>query len=164
VQCLPTRRSSDLMAIERLRSIRTASHFALSQAKNNIIMISGPAPRVGKSFVSINLAVIMAEKHKRVLIIDADLRRGHIHKYFDLDNQYVLTEYLYEQITLEQMVPSTNIANLSVITCGDNPVTPSKLLYSVRFQELLQQPMPHYYHNIIATPPVPAVTVAFIVS
>ncbi len=155
---------SDDMAIESLRSIRTASHFALSQAKNNIIMISGPAPRVGKSFVSSNLAVIMAEKHKRVLIIDADLRRGHIHKYFDLDNQYGLTEYLNEQITLEQMVQSTNVANLSVITCGENPVNPSELLNSVRFQELLQHLTPHYDHIIIDTPPVLAVTDAIIVS
>jgi tyrosine-protein kinase Etk/Wzc len=155
---------SDDMAIESLRSIRTASHFALSQAKNNIIMISGPAPRVGKSFVSSNLAVIMAEKHKRVLIIDADLRRGHIHKYFDLDNQYGLTEYLNEQITLEQMVQSTNVPNLSVITCGNNPVNPSELLNSVQFQELLQQLIPHYDHIIIDTPPVLAVTDAIIVS
>ncbi|ENX26279.1 hypothetical protein F890_03550 [Acinetobacter sp. CIP 64.7] len=106
----------------------------------------------------------MAEKHKRVLIIDADLRRGHIHKYFDLDNQYGLTEYLNEQITLEQMVQSTNVANLSVITCGENPVNPSELLNSVRFQELLQHLTPHYDHIIIDTPPVLAVTDAIIVS
>src|SRR5690606_20317637 len=87
-------KDSNDIAIESLRSIRTAIHFALTQAKNNIIMISGPAPKVGKSFVSSNLAVIMAEKNKRVLVIDADLRRGHIHKYFDLNNQYGLTEYL----------------------------------------------------------------------
>jgi len=155
---------SDDIAIESLRSIRTASHFALSQAKNNIIMISGPAPKVGKSFVSSNLAVIMAEKNKRVLVIDADLRRGHIHKYFDLGNQHGLTEYLNEEITLEQVVQNTNVPNLNVITCGESSANPSELLNSVRFKELLQSLIPHYDHIIIDTPPVLAVTDAIIVS
>ncbi|TCB46565.1 polysaccharide biosynthesis tyrosine autokinase [Acinetobacter terrestris] len=157
-------KDSNDIAIESLRSIRTAIHFALTQAKNNIIMISGPAPKVGKSFVSSNLAVIMAEKNKRVLIIDADLRRGHIHKYFDLNNQYGLTEYLNEQTTLKQMVQNTKVPNLSVITCGKSPANPSELLNSARFHELLQQLIPYYDHIIIDTAPVLAVTDAIIVS
>ena len=157
-------KDSNDIAIESLRSIRTAIHFALTQAKNNIIMISGPAPKVGKSFVSSNLAVIMAEKNKRVLIIDADLRRGHIHKYFDLNNQYGLTEYLNEQTTLKQMVQNTKVPNLSVITCGKSPANPSELLNSARFYELLQQLIPYYDHIIIDTAPVLAVTDAIIVS
>ncbi|ATO19191.1 tyrosine protein kinase [Acinetobacter sp. LoGeW2-3] len=155
---------SDDMAVESLRTIRTASHFALSQAKNNIIMISGPAPKVGKSFVSSNLAVIMAEKNKRVLIIDADLRRGHIHKYFNLDNQYGLTEYLNEQTNLDQVVQSTHVPNLNVISCGQYPANPAELLNSARFEELLQNLVQHYDHIIIDTPPVLAVTDAIIVS
>lgn len=157
-------KDSNDIAIESLRSIRTAIHFALTQAKNNIIMISGPAPKVGKSFVSSNLAVIMAEKNKRVLVIDADLRRGHIHKYFDLNNQYGLTEYLNEQITLKQIVQNTKVPNLSVITCGKSPANPSELLNSARFYELLQQLIPYYDHIIIDTAPVLAVTDAIIVS
>lgn len=155
---------SDDMAVESLRTIRTASHFVLTQAKNNIIMISGPAPKVGKSFVSSNLAVIMAEKNKRVLIIDADLRRGHIHKYFNLDNQYGLTEYLNERADLDQVIQSTNIPNLDVISCGQYPANPAELLNSVRFQELMQKVIPLYDHIIIDTPPVLAVTDAIIVS
>ena len=157
-------KDSNDIAIESLRSIRTAIHFALTQAKNNIIMISGPAPKVGKSFVSSNLAVIMAEKNKRVLIIDADLRRGHIHKYFDLNNQYGLTEYLNEQTTLKQIVQNTKVPNLSVITCGKSPANPSELLNSARFHELLQQLIPYYDYIIIDTAPVLAVTDAIIVS
>ena len=106
----------------------------------------------------------MAEKNKRVLIIDADLRRGHIHKYFDLNNQYGLTEYLNEQTTLKQMVQNTKVPNLSVITCGKSPANPSELLNSARFHELLQQLIPYYDHIIIDTAPVLAVTDAIIVS
>jgi tyrosine-protein kinase Etk/Wzc len=84
---------SDDVAIESLRSIRTI-HFALSGAKNNIIMISGPAPEVGKSFISTNLATIFAQSDKKVLLIDADLRRGYLHKYFNLETQPGLTELL----------------------------------------------------------------------
>ncbi|WP_407305249.1 polysaccharide biosynthesis tyrosine autokinase [Acinetobacter sp.] len=160
---LAIKHSNDI-AIESLRSIRTAIHFALTQAKNNIIMISGPTPEVGKSFVSSNLAVIMAEKNKRVLVIDADLRRGHLHKYFNLNNQYGLTEYLNEQIILKQLVQTTNVPNLSVITCGKSPANPSELLNSSRFYELLQQLIPYYDHIIIDTAPVLAVTDAIIVS
>ncbi|NNH38964.1 polysaccharide biosynthesis tyrosine autokinase [Acinetobacter terrae] len=160
---LAMKHSNDI-AIESLRSIRTAIHFALTQAKNNIIMISGPAPEVGKSFVSSNLAAIMAERNKRVLVIDADLRRGHIHQYFNLNNQYGLTEYLNEQITLEQLVQNTNVPNLNVITCGKSPANPSELLNSARFYELLQQLITYYDHIIIDTAPVLAVTDAIIVS
>jgi len=97
-------------------------------------------------------------------VIDADLRRGHIHKYFDLNNQHGLTEYLNEQITLEQVVQNTNVPNLNVITCGESSANPSELLNSVRFKELLQSLIPHYDHIIIDTPPVLAVTDAIIVS
>lgn len=155
---------NDDMAIESLRSICTALHFALTQAKNNIIMISGPAPEVGKSFVCSNLAAIMAENNKRVLVIDADLRRGNLHKYFNLTNQHGLAEYLNEQSTMEQTVQNTNVPNLKVITCGKSPANPSELLNSVRFNELLQQLIPHYDHIIIDTPPVLAVTDAIIIS
>ncbi len=82
--------------------MRTAIHFALSSAKNNIIMISGPAPELGKSFISTNLATILAQSDKRVLLIDADLRRGYMHKYFNYDPKPGLTEYLNGQQELEQ--------------------------------------------------------------
>lgn len=90
-------KNSDDIAIESLRSMRTAIHFALSTAKNNIIMISGPAPELGKSFISINLATILAQSDKRVLLINADIRRGYMHKYFNHDAQPGLSEYLSNQ-------------------------------------------------------------------
>ncbi|MCP5767874.1 tyrosine-protein kinase, partial [Klebsiella pneumoniae] len=71
-------KNNDDIAIESLRSIRTTIHFSLSNAKNNIIAVSGPAPEVGKSFISTNLATIFAQSNKRVLLIDADIRRGYL--------------------------------------------------------------------------------------
>lgn len=155
---------SDDVAIESLRSIRTAIHFALSGAKNNIIMISGPAPEVGKSFISTNLATIFAQGDKKVLLIDADLRRGYLHKYFNLETQPGLTELLTDQASLTQIMHSTEVPNLSFISRGKSPSNPSELLSSQKFQTLLQELSQHYDHIILDTPPVLAVTDGIIIS
>ena len=157
-------KNGDDIAIESLRSMRTAIHFAMSQAKNNIIMILGPAPEVGKSFISTNLATILAQSNKRVLIIDGDMRRGYLHKYFNSDTQPGLAEYLNTQQTLESIIKPTEVDNLDVITRGKSPVNPSELLSSAKLSELLDQVSPLYDHIIIDTPPVLAVTDGIIIS
>lgn len=157
-------KNGDDIAIESLRSMRTAIHFALNNAKNNIIMISGPAPEVGKSFISTNLAAILAQSNKRVLIIDADMRRGYLHKYFNHDNLPGLAEYLNTQQTLDSIIKPTEIPHLDVITRGKSPVNPSELLSSAKFAAMFEQLSPMYDHIIIDTPPVLAVTDGIIIS
>ncbi|WP_180128547.1 MULTISPECIES: polysaccharide biosynthesis tyrosine autokinase [unclassified Acinetobacter] len=157
-------KNSDDIAIESLRSMRTAIHFALTSAKNNLIMISGPAPEVGKSFISTNLATILAQSDKRVLIIDADLRRGYLNKYFNHDNQPGLAEFLNGQSGIDSIVKTTEIPNLSVVTRGKSPSNPSELLSSGKFKEFLDLISPMFDHVIIDTPPVLAVTDGIIIS
>ena len=157
-------KNGDDIAIESLRSMRTAIHFALNNAKNNIIMISGPSPEVGKSFISANLATILAQSNKRVLIIDADMRRGYLHKYFNHDNLPGLAEYLNTQQTLDSIIKPTEIPHLDVITRGKSPVNPSELLSSAKFAAMFEQLSPMYDHIIIDTPPVLAVTDGIIIS
>ncbi|MBJ9722856.1 polysaccharide biosynthesis tyrosine autokinase [Acinetobacter calcoaceticus] len=157
-------KNSDDIAIESLRSIRTAIHFALANAKNNIIMIAGPSPEVGKSFISTNLATIFAQSNKRVLLIDADMRRGYMHKYFDVDVKPGLSELLSGQADLSQILHKTQVANLDVITRGKSPTNPSEMLSSTQFKELLEQLQTQYDHIIIDTPPVLAVTDGIIIS
>ena len=157
-------KNGDDIAIESLRSMRTAIHFALNNAKNNIIMISGPSPEVGKSFISVNLATILAQSNKRVLIIDADMRRGYLHKYFNHDNLPGLAEYLNTQQTLDSIIKPTEITHLDVITRGKSPVNPSELLSSAKFAAMFEQLSPMYDHIIIDTPPVLAVTDGIIIS
>lgn len=157
-------KNSDDIAIESLRSMRTAIHFALSSARNNLITISGPAPEVGKSFISTNLATILAQSDKRVLIIDADLRRGYLHKYFNLDTQPGLTELLNGQQSLETVIRPTEVPGLSVISRGKSPANPSELLSSNQFKNLLEQMSEKFDHVIIDTPPVLAVTDGIIIS
>lgn len=157
-------KNSDDIAIESLRSMRTAIHFALSSAKNNLIMISGPAPEVGKSFISTNLATILAQSDKRVLIVDADLRRGYLHKYFNYDTQPGLTELLNGQHSLETVIRNTEVPGLSVISRGKSPANPSELLSSAQFKNVLEQLSEKFDHVIIDTPPVLAVTDGIIIS
>ncbi|MFH3991032.1 polysaccharide biosynthesis tyrosine autokinase, partial [Acinetobacter baumannii] len=157
-------KNSDDIAIESLRSIRTAIHFALANAKNNIIMIAGPSPEVGKSFISTNLATIFAQGNKRVLLIDADMRRGYMHKYFDVDVKPGLSELLSGQADLQKVLHKTQVANLDVITRGKSPTNPSEILSSNQFKELLEQLQSQYDHIIIDTPPVLAVTDGIIIS
>lgn len=155
---------SDDIAIESLRSMRTAIHFALSSAKNNIIMVSGPAPEVGKSFISTNLATILAQSQKRVLIIDADLRRGYLHKYFNHANQPGLADYLNGQTELSQVIKATEISGLDVIVRGKSPANPSELLSTTQFATMLNQLSEQYDHILIDTPPILAVTDGIIIS
>lgn len=155
---------NDDIAVESLRSIRTAIHFALANAKNNIIMIAGPAPEVGKSFISTNLATIFAQSNKKVLLIDADMRRGYMHKYFNVDVKPGLSELLSNQADLSQVIHQTDVAGLNLITRGKNPTNPSEMLSSQQFKLLLENLDQQYDHIIIDTPPVLAVTDGIIIS
>lgn len=157
-------KNNDDIAIESLRSMRTAIHFAMSNARNNIIMISGPSPEVGKSFISTNLATILAQTKKRVLLIDADLRRGYIHRYFNDENKLGLSEYLNHQTELNQAIKSTEVDGLSLLTRGKSPVNPSELLGTEKFAEMLQYLSTQYDHILIDTPPVLAVTDGIIIA
>ncbi|MBO3655753.1 polysaccharide biosynthesis tyrosine autokinase [Acinetobacter bereziniae] len=153
------------IAIESLRSIRTTIHFALNNAKNNIIAISGPAPEIGKSFISTNLAAIFAQGNKKVLLIDADIRRGYLHKYFDHDTAPGLTEYLTNQSSLEQcIVHSNSVSHLDFLPRGKNQGNAAEMLSSPRFSELLSLLSQQYDHIIIDTPPILAVTDGIIIS
>ncbi|WP_327857906.1 polysaccharide biosynthesis tyrosine autokinase [Acinetobacter guillouiae] len=158
-------KNSEDIAIESLRSIRTTIHFALNKAKNNIIAVSGPAPEIGKSFISTNLAAIFAQGNKKVLLIDADIRRGYLHKYFSHDTFPGLTEYLAGQSTLEQcIVHSDTVNHLDFLPRGKNHNHASEMLNSDRFSELLEQLSEQYDHIIIDTPPILAVTDGIIIS
>ncbi|MCF0266562.1 polysaccharide biosynthesis tyrosine autokinase [Acinetobacter guillouiae] len=158
-------KNSEDIAIESLRSIRTTIHFALNKAKNNIIAISGPAPEIGKSFISTNLAAIFAQGNKKVLLIDADIRRGYLHKYFSHDTSPGLTEYLAGKSTLEQCIVHSNTVNhLDFLPRGKNHSHSSEMLSSDRFRELLEQLSQQYDHIIIDTPPILAVTDGIIIS
>lgn len=152
------------LSIEALRSLRTSLHFAMMEAKNNIIAISGPSPGVGKSFISVNLAAVLAQSGKRVLIIDADMRKGYLQTQFGLKWDDGLSDYLSGRLNLAQVTKPSNVEGLSVITRGQIPPNPSELLMHSNFSRLVAEVSSAYDLVIIDTPPILAVTDPAIVS
>ncbi|MEN8619222.1 polysaccharide biosynthesis tyrosine autokinase [Shewanella baltica] len=152
------------LSIEALRSLRTSLHFAMMEAKNNIIAISGPSPGVGKSFISVNLAAVLAQSGKKVLIIDADMRKGYLQTQFGLKSEDGLSDYLSGRLNLEQVTKPSIIDGLNVITRGQIPPNPSELLMHANFSKLIAEVSSAYDIVIIDTPPILAVTDPAIVS
>ena len=151
------------LAVESLRSLRTSLHFAMMEARNNILMISSPMPGAGKSFVSANLAAIIAQAGKKVLLIDADMRKGYLHKVFGLQPKHGLSDALAARLGNKEVVNATEVDNLHLISCGYAAPNPSELLMHDNFSKLLRDLSPHYDLVIIDTPPVIAVTDASLV-
>ena len=151
------------LAIEGLRSLRTSLHFAMLEANNNRLMISGPSPKVGKSFVSANLAAVIAQSGQRVLLVDVDMRKGYIHKMFGIPVENGLSDLLAKRCDLETATHKTDIENLDVIGRGQVPPNPSELLMHKNFSEFLDQISAKYDQVILDTPPFLAVTDAAIV-
>ncbi|RDZ27425.1 polysaccharide biosynthesis tyrosine autokinase [Lysobacter silvisoli] len=160
---LALRSPSDL-AMEALRTLRTSLHFARMEMKNNILMIAAPSPGVGKTFVCANLAVTMAQAGQRVLLIDADMRRGTLHQAVGVRSEGGLSELISGQIQAEdavRKVPGTE--SMSFISRGSVPPNPSELLMHPRFASLLKQLAKGYDVVVIDTPPVLAVTDAAVI-
>jgi len=151
------------LAIESLRSLRTSLHFAMLEARNNVLMISSPTPGVGKSFVSSNLAVIIAQTGKRVLLIDADMRKGYLHKLFNLTPKHGLSDTLAARLKSNEVINHTEVRNLDFISCGFAAPNPSELLMHDNFNKLITDLSPLYDLVIVDTPPILAVTDATLV-
>jgi tyrosine-protein kinase Etk/Wzc len=126
-------------AIESLRGLRTTIHFALMDAPHNSLLITGSSPGLGKSFISKNLGAVLANAGQRIVIIDADLRKGHINKEFGLRRETGVSEYVVGSVKLEDIVKPTSVPNLWVVTTGQIPPNPSELLMHQRFEQLLEQ-------------------------
>ncbi len=159
---LAQRNPTDI-TIEALRSLRTSLHFAMLEASNNIMMISGPSPNVGKSFVSGNLAAVIAQAGQRVLLIDMDLRKGYMHKMFEMGPENGVSDVLSKRVQLKDAIKPTKIGELFILPRGAIPPNPSELLMSKGLTELLEAVSGEYDLVIVDTPPIMAVTDAAII-
>jgi tyrosine-protein kinase Etk/Wzc len=152
-------------SVEALRGVRTAMHFAgASASEQKVVVVTGPTPGTGKSFVAANLAVLEAETTKRVLLIDADMRCGHLAQTFGQPNSGGLAELLMGSITSDQAIREVGVPGLSFISCGAYPSNPSELLMMPRFHALLDVFNKRFDLVIVDTPPLLAVSDASIVA
>jgi tyrosine-protein kinase Etk/Wzc len=142
------------VAVESLRSLRTALQFAMLEAPNNRILITGATPGVGKSFVSANFAAVLASGGKKVLLIDADLRKGHLNQYFGVGRAGGLSELIAGTLSESKAIRREMLPNLDIITTGVLPPNPAELVISGTFGNLLESLSTTYDLIIIDTAPV----------
>lgn len=150
------------IAVEAFKSLRTGLHFGMLDAKNNILMITSASPDAGKTFISANLAAVLASLDKKILLIDADMRRGNIHELLGIEKGVGLSDVLIEKSDIKTAIRKTNIEKLDFISSGSPPPNPSELLMSFRLEDFLMTVKEEYDLIVVDTPPVLAVTDASI--
>ncbi|MDR3095645.1 MAG: polysaccharide biosynthesis tyrosine autokinase [Paraburkholderia sp.] len=160
---LATARPTD-PAIESLRSLRTALQFSLLEARNNVVMITGPIPGIGKSFITANLSDLIAASGKRVLLIDADMRRGYLNQYLNADRKRGLADVLTGALPLGGAIRRSIRPNLDFLSTGEFPSTPFELLVNGRWKALIEEASGLYDVVMIDAPPVLAVSDAEIMA
>lgn len=151
------------LAIEAIRGLRTSLHFAMMEACNNVLMISGASPNAGKTFVSSNLSAIIAQTGKRVLFVDTDMRKGYTHKLFEVNNENGLSDFLSGKIQIEDSVKPLTHIGIDFISRGQVPPNPAELLMQPRFEEMIRWATEKYDLVVLDTPPILAVTDAAII-
>ena len=139
---------------EAYRVVRAAVMFSTPREKLRSILLSSAVPREGKTTTCVNLSIGFAKIDERTLIIDADLRRGELHKYFGLKREQGLSEVLRGELPVEQAVQHTDIPKLDLITSGVYPPNPAELLLSWRLKETLDWAHKNYDRIVIDCPPI----------
>ncbi len=148
----------DDVAVESLRALRSSLEFSMDDGARPIIGVSGLIPGVGKSFISVNLAALCAGLGKKVILLDADLRKGRLHKEFGIKRGNGLSQVLLGEVSAKDVIHSTEVENLFIMPCGAVPNTPSELLGSKHYTTLINELEKEYDLIIVDTPPIMLVT------
>jgi tyrosine-protein kinase Etk/Wzc len=149
-------------AVEGIRGLRTSLQLQMADARNNVVMLTGSRPEAGKSFLSVNLATLVASTRKRVLLIDGDMRRGDIHSHFGVRHSPGLSDVLMGADVMSSILHDV-LPGVDLITKGSLPSHPAELLASDRLGEVLDELKKLYDLVIVDTPPVLAVTDATVI-
>lgn len=149
---------------EQYRLIRTNIQFSSVDEEIKSIMVTSPEPGDGKSTTAANLAIVLAQQGKKVVLIDTDLRKPSIHYTFHLSNLEGLTSALTRQLSLNEAISTTYIPNLKILTSGPIPPNPSELLSSKAMESAMEILEGTFDYVIYDTPPVLAVTDAQIIA
>ena len=146
------------MIAELARGIRTNLLFMSPDTPFQMLMVTSASPREGKTFTAVSLAISLAQSGKRVLLVDADLRRPRIHKVFRMRPPVGLTSILIGEATFDEATITTDVPNLSLLPCGPIPPNPAELLHSQKASEFLAHLRTQYDRVVFDSPPVTAVT------
>jgi polysaccharide biosynthesis transport protein len=151
-------------ASESLRGLRTSILFSSAKHVPQVVLVSSAAAQEGKTLVSSNLAVTMAQGGGRTLILDCDLRRPRVHKVFNMSREPGMSNILIGAASWEKMVQPTSVPNLWVIPAGPIPPNPAELVGSDVFADLIGELRKQYDRIIIDSPPLMAVTDSLVLS
>ena len=151
-------KSTEFGIVEAYKQLRANLLFAVSVGKNNAVVFSSGMPNEGKSTTACNVAISLAQDNKKILLIDADMRKPTIHKKFRLDNRKGLSGFLSGQYPIGEAVKKDVAENLDVITSGVVPPNPSELLSSEAMDRFLEEVSPLYDFILIDTPPISVVS------
>ncbi|MDO8730133.1 MAG: polysaccharide biosynthesis tyrosine autokinase [Candidatus Omnitrophota bacterium] len=140
---------------ETVRSVRTTLEFILPSDQPHILLLTSALPEEGKSTISINLAIALHELGRKVLLIDADLRRPALHRYLDLPLEPGLSGFLQDTVTAQELLqPVPSVEGLQAISAGLTPRQPTDLLSNQKFQEALRTWKNEFQYILIDSPPV----------
>ncbi|MGZ5028834.1 MAG: polysaccharide biosynthesis tyrosine autokinase, partial [Methylobacter sp.] len=151
------------ISVESLRGLRTTLEATFASDASKVIMVSSPAPGMGKSFVSTNLSALLASIKKRVLIIDADMRNGRLHETFFIDKQPGLSDLLAGTATLGEVIVSLPDVGVDLIPRGSMVLNPAELLVLGHLEEMLDELKCFYNHIVIDSPPILGATDAAVI-
>jgi len=140
---------------EAFRGVRTSLYFSTQGSGHQVIQVTSPGMGDGKSTLTANLAVSIAQTGRRVILIDADFRRPRVHKLFpDTTREIGMASVICGDSTLDAAIQQTAVPNLWLMPCGPRPANPAELLTSPRFQELLTEIRQRFDFVLVDTPPV----------
>ena len=139
---------------EQFRTIRTNIEFTSIQTRLKSILVTSSLPKEGKSFTAANLAAVFAQQKKRVLLMDADLRKPAVHEYFDLSPHTGLTNVLLNNCSLEEAILPTPIEHLELLPSGAIPPNPAELLSSSVMKQLFYEIEQQYDMVIVDSTPL----------
>ncbi|MEE9326122.1 MAG: polysaccharide biosynthesis tyrosine autokinase [Cocleimonas sp.] len=153
------------VAIEGLRSFRSSLHYALSEARNNVVMITGTTANTGTSFIVSNLSALTAAGQRRLLLIDGDLRNGYLHSLLKQTNKQGFAEILSGDVKPEDVISSIQVGygTMDIITRGQTPQCPSELLMHSNLDKVLKILSTKYDLIVIDTPPLDSLSDATII-
>lgn len=143
---------------ESFRRLQSNIVYSQPDKEFSTLLVTSSSKGEGKSTVSANLALVLAESGKKVLLADLDLRRPNVHKLFGLNNQPGLTEVLFKETSKEEAVQSTMIDNVDILTAGKRPPNPSGIMQSGGLYRLLKEFKTEYDHLVLDTPPFGIIT------
>lgn len=149
---------------EAYRNLRTSVLLSRSGQPPQVLVTTSSVPGEGKTTTTMNLAITLAQAGKRVLVIDADMRRPRLHRTIKLNSDHGLTQFLTGACSLEEAVQPGPIENFWAMPCGVRPPNPAELLVSSDFEKMLERLRESFDNILIDAPPVMAVTDPVIVA